>query len=225
MKKVSNVIWGLVLVAAGVLFALNALDLIRVNIFFDGWWTLFIIVPCGVGLFTQRDKTGNLMGLLIGVFLLLCCREILQFSMIWKLLLPAVIVVIGLKLVFSGLLGRKENQCVVTVKGGEGAPVVGCAVFSAYDFNGSGKIFEGGKLVAVFGGVECDLRDAIIEHDCAIEVAAVFGGVDILVPKNVNVKANVACIFGGVDNLTVANPDGPTLYINGACVFGGADIH
>lgn len=59
MKKISSVIWGIVLIAAGALFALNALNLTNIDIFFDGWWTLFIIVPCAVGLFTEREKTGN----------------------------------------------------------------------------------------------------------------------------------------------------------------------
>ena len=59
MKKISSVIWGIVLIAAGALFALNALNITDINIFFDGWWTLFIIVPCAVGLFTEREKTGE----------------------------------------------------------------------------------------------------------------------------------------------------------------------
>ena len=76
MKKISTVIWGIVLIAAGALFALNALNITNIDIFFDGWWTLFIIVPCAVGLFTEREKTGNIIGIAVGVFLLLCCQDI-----------------------------------------------------------------------------------------------------------------------------------------------------
>ena len=72
--------------------------------------------------------------------------------------------------------------------------------------------------------MECDLRKAIIENDCAIQVTAVFGGIDIMVPDNVNVKVNSNSIFGGVSNKTSANPNAPTLYINATCMFGGADI-
>ena len=70
-KKVSNIIWGLLFIVIGTIFALNALEITDIDIFFDGWWTLFIIIPCAVGLITERDKTGNLIGLAIGVFLLL----------------------------------------------------------------------------------------------------------------------------------------------------------
>lgn len=224
MKKVSKIILGLILVAGGVLFALNALGITDVDVFFDGWWTLFIIIPCAVGLFTQKDKSGNLIGLLVGVLLLLCSQNVLDYDVFWKLLVPAIIVVAGLKLIFSGLFRKKDGGCTVTTVNADGSPTVGCAVFSGCDVNYGDKVFDGAKLVAVFGGVECDLRDAIIEKDCAIEVAAVFGGIDIFVPKNVNVQTNTVSIFGGVDDLTKPNPDGPTLYIKGACVFGGIDV-
>ena len=79
MKKASNLLWGIILVAVGVILAMNALGFASIDIFFDGWWTLFIIVPCAIGLFTDYDKTGHLIGICIGVFLLLCCQDILNF--------------------------------------------------------------------------------------------------------------------------------------------------
>ena len=45
MKKAGNILWGIVLIVIGVIFALNALDITSIDIFFDGWWTLFIIIP------------------------------------------------------------------------------------------------------------------------------------------------------------------------------------
>ena len=34
MKKTSNVIWGIVLIAAGAVFALNELNITNINVFF-----------------------------------------------------------------------------------------------------------------------------------------------------------------------------------------------
>ena len=62
MKKAGSVLWGIVLIAAGVIWALNEFNVTNINVFFDGWWTLFIIVPCAIGLFTEREKTGNIIG-------------------------------------------------------------------------------------------------------------------------------------------------------------------
>ena len=99
MKQIGNILWGIVLITIGVIFGLNALEITSINVFFEGWWTLFIIVPCFIGLIKDNDKTGNLIGLLIGVVLLLCSRNIISFSLIWKLIVPTILVIIGLSFI------------------------------------------------------------------------------------------------------------------------------
>lgn len=224
MKKASSVLWGIVLIAAGVILALNVFNITDIDIFFNGWWTLFVIVPCGIGLFTEREKTGNIIGVVIGVFLLLCCQGILSFSMLWKLLVPAIIVIVGLKMVLTGLFGNKANDIMKQLKLEGKQPKSGFAAFSGCDMNYDGEVFEGAELTAVFGGVECDLRNAIIEKDCAIQVSAIFGGIDILVPAGVNVKVSSNSIFGGVSNKSAVHQNAPTVYVSGTCMFGGVEI-
>ena len=224
MKKATKILWGLVLVLAGVIFALDALDIAEINIFFDGWWTLFIIVPCVVGLFTEREKTGNIIGIIIGVLLLLWSRDIMDFDMAWKLFIPAIIVIIGFKLIFTGIFGNKANDVMKTRRSEGKTPRSGFAAFSENKMNFDGEIFEGAELNAIFGGVSCDLTDAVIEKDQAIRATAIFGGIDIFVPENVNVKVDSISIFGGTDNKSQSNPEAPTLYVNTTCMFGGVDI-
>ena len=110
MKKFGNVLWGIVLIIIGLIIGGNALGITNINIFFDGWWTLFIIVPCFIGLFTENEKTGNLIGLLMGGALLLGCQNILDFDLIWKLAFPTVLVIIGLSIIFKDALGGKVNS-------------------------------------------------------------------------------------------------------------------
>ena len=225
MKKISSILWGLVLIAAGTLFALNAFGITDIHVFFDGWWTLFIIVPCGIGLFSEREKTGNIIGLLIGIFLLLCCQDVLSFEMFWKLAIPTIIVVIGIKMVFGGLFGGEASEIFRKMKENGKEPKVGCATFSGQNLNYDSEVFEGAELNAVFGGVKCDLRNAIIEKDCAIQFSAVFGGITILVPENVNVKVNSNSLFGGVSNKTTRSKEYTvTIYVSGTCMFGGVEI-
>ena len=95
MKKTRNVLWGIVFVVLGVIFGLNALEITDINIFFDGWWTLFIIVPCFINIFKEEDKTGDFIGLLIGLVLLLCSQDYLEFEVVWRLMIPAILVIIG----------------------------------------------------------------------------------------------------------------------------------
>ncbi len=226
MKKFKSVIWGIVLVVVGVIIALNALEITDVDIFFDGWWTLFIIVPCFIGVFTSREKFGSILGVAVGVFLLLCCQDILEFSMLWKLGLPVIIVAVGLKMIFGGLFRRKTEKVFenIQINGGD-AKKFGAA-FSGTQANFSGEMFYGTELNAIFGGVDCDLRGAFIEQDCVIKANAVFGGIDIYVPEGVNVKVHSTSIFGGVDSQNHKNsPENPhTIFVNANCLFGGVDI-
>lgn len=56
MKSFGNVLWGIVLIVVGLIIGGNELGITNINIFFDGWWTLFIIVPCFIGLFKEEKK-------------------------------------------------------------------------------------------------------------------------------------------------------------------------
>ena len=225
MKKITKILWGIVLIVLGVIFALNALNFADINVFFDGWWTLFIIIPSLISIFNDHDKVGGLIGIAIGVFLLLCCQDILEFSMLWKLGLPVIIVIIGLKMVFGGLFGNKANEMISNMKENGNDLKSGCATFSGCNMNFDGEIFEGAELTATFGGVKCDLRNAIIQKDCAIQVSAIFGGIEIFVPNNVNVKVNSNSLFGGISNKTSNKKENAvTIYVGGTCMFGGVEI-
>jgi hypothetical protein len=103
-------------------------------------------------------------------------------------------------------------------------PKVCCATFSGCNISYDNETFTCAELTAVFGGIKCDLTNAIIQCDCAIQVSAIFGGIDILVPENMNVKVSTTSIFGGSSNKTTPKKDVPTLYISGICLFGGVDI-
>lgn len=46
MNNIKNILWGIILVIIGVIIGLNTMGITDIDIFFDGWWTLVIIVPC-----------------------------------------------------------------------------------------------------------------------------------------------------------------------------------
>ena len=224
MKKHNKIIWGVILVCIGILLTLNALDVFEINFFSDGWWTLFIIIPNAVELFTKKEKFSSFVGLSIGVVLLLCCKEIIDFVLVWKLLIPATVLIIGLRLLTNGIFGNKSNVLLKNAKKDGNTSRVGCGALSGCNMDCSGEIFQGAELTAAFGGVKCDLRNAIIEEDCGIQVSAIFGGIEILVPENVNVKVNTNSLFGVVSDETKRKDNSPTLYIGGICMFGGVKI-
>ena len=61
---------------------------------------------------------------------------------------------------------------------------------------------------------------------CSIISFPEFGGIDIYVPTNVNVKVNSNSIFGGVSqkNRRPNDPNAVTVYVNATCMFGGVEI-
>lgn len=223
MRDIKKIVIGAVILAAGVLFALNALNVTDIDIFFPGWWTLFIIIPSGIGLITDKDKTGSAIGLAVGVVLLLWQLDIVNLSLVWELIVVAILVAVGIKLIVGGTKKSNSNDGV-SVNISVDAPS-GCAIFGGKEMNFDGQVFEGTELTAVFGGVDCDLSGAIIKKDCKIKATAVFGGVDIILPKGVNVSVSSTSIFGGTDDAYVREPASEvTVYIETVSVFGGVDI-
>ena len=102
-----------------------------------------------------------------------------------------------------------------------------CATFAGQNIKFDGEKFNGTELTAVFGGVKCDLTKAIIENDVVINATSVFGGIEIYVPDDVNVKIKSSSIFGGVSEKRksdVKNENSHTIYVNATCIFGGVDI-
>ena len=224
MIKISNILWGLVFIVVGVIFGLNALNITDINIFFDGWWTLFIIVPCFIGLFKDEDKSSNLIGLVIGICLLLGCIDIIEFTLIWKLMVPAILVMIGLSFIFKDTLNSKIKKEIKKINKTEQKEYCSCFSGQTIDFNN--EEFKGCTISAIFGGVKCDLKNAIIKNDVVINATSIFGGITIYVPENVNVKISATSIFGGVSderkNKTKNNEY--TIYINTTSMFGGIEI-
>ncbi|MBQ8473077.1 MAG: hypothetical protein IJ501_06205 [Bacilli bacterium] len=221
--KTSNLIWGIVLVILGFIFGLNALEITNINLFFKGWWTLFIIVPCLIGLYNGKDITGNAIGVIIGLFLLLICQGIVDLTILFKLFIPIVLVVIGLTLIFKDKLNDKLRKEIKSINNKK--IIEYYATFSGSDLDFSNKDFYGCELNAVFGGIKCDLRKSKIKDKSKITANAIFGGIDIYVPEDVVVKVVSTSIFGGVSKKNKEDNKGDkVLYIECLSLFGGVDI-
>ncbi len=227
MKNIERTVWGIALIAVGAVWALNILGVVDIDLFFSGWWTLFIIVPCFAGLFGKRSKLGNLIGLTVGVCLLLCCQNVLSFELLWKLAIPVILVIIGVSFVFKDFFGGKISKEINRINRNKNNSEDGihAAVFSGNDIKISNKELKNMTLDTTFGGIKLDIREAIINEDTVINCTAVFGGIDIFVPENINVEVKSTSIFGGVDNKRESGKENcKTVYINATCIFGGVEI-
>lgn len=222
-NKICNLLIGLAFVAAGVLWAGDAFGFWNFSLFFSGWWTLFIIVPSLVSIIKSGPKVFNLICFIIGG-LLLCNAQIphiFSWSIISRLIFPIILVVVGVVVLCRGWFNNHAGKVKNT-----GPKQDYAAVFSGQNLSFPGADFHGANLTAVFGGIELDLRQTVIQEDIVIHATAVFGGVDLFVPPNVKVKLSSVPIFGGASNKTQQPivPDGPTVYVDCVCIFGGVDV-
>ncbi|MFD2176880.1 LiaF domain-containing protein [Veronia pacifica] len=83
------------------------------------------------------------------------------------------------------------------------------------------------NVATVMGGAVLDFTDAIFKHkDIRITVFCLMGGVELQVPKNVNVVTRTLCIMGGVENkiASTIDMDAPTITIDGFVGMGGLEI-
>lgn len=223
MKKIFSIIMGALLICAGVIFALDTLGIAKINVSFDGWWTLFIIIPSLYGFFTSKDKTGNLIALAVGVYLLLAARGIIEYGMFWRLFVPTVIILIGLKMIVKAISGDSKDEHPEV----KDSKTECMAAFTSKNVDYTGENISLAKIGAIFGCSRCNLADANFPEKGQIDVFCMFGGSDIIIPDYVEVKINAFCLFGGISDKRIIK-DGTQktaeLTVNGFCLFGGADI-
>ena len=224
MKNLSRVLWGIVLIFIGVIWGLNRTGVADINIFFDGWWTLFIIVPSAISFFEKgNNKISSLIFLIIGVLLILAAQGLFEFEILWEILLPAIVVLIGLSLIFGNKVDFNVKEKTKCLDSEDTENIF--AAFGEQNVNKAGENFEKANLNAIFGAVKLDLREAKLEKETVIGAWAIFGGIEILVPKDCIVKVKGTPIFGGISNERKNNEDAKkTIYIEGYAVFGGIEI-
>lgn len=221
-----RVLIGLALIIMGVLFTLDnfGFDDIWDLFWFYGWPALLMVVGLSKVLWSG-GRGGRGTGLLIfavGLLLLLGDDRlgVLRFEF-WDLL-PVVFVIIGLSVLWRGLFGRREADVAA-----EDAQVINSvAVMGGSRRTTATADFLGGDLVAVMGGVEIDLSRASIGAQAAvIDAFAMWGGVEIKVPKDWQVTSQGLPLLGAFEDNTEppVDPRG-RLIIKGFAIMGGVEV-
>lgn len=226
MKKSIKIVIGVALIAAGVLWMLSILGVLSFEFSTKGWWTLFIIVPCIFGLFTDKDKVGPCMGIGVGVLLLLAARDIITWNMMWQLGLALLVIGFGVQMLFfKNCCHRGVCELNTVTRDGKEIRRIETS-FGKQEFAFAGQKVEGIDVQSSFGGLTLDLNGAEIADNAFIDLNAGFSGVCIIVPESLAVRISVSSGFGGVsDNRRVKVDSGtPLLIITGKVGFGGVEI-
>jgi predicted membrane protein len=223
----SRIVTGLFIIAVGVLILGHVAFGWDIGNLAHSWWTLFIIVPGIAGILSSGFRFWNVFLVLIGVWLLSEDQNWLGRNA-WPYFLGAALVIFGIYVITGGH-GHPHDW---SSKGGNFNQDTNdypeyTSVFTTVRYANKSQNFRGGKASSVFGSMTVDLRDIGITGNTYFEVAGVFGGLEILAPKNVPLKVNITPVFGSFFNdAGYAAPSGgqPFMEIKGAAVFGSIKI-
>ncbi len=238
-RRFGGALFGLVVVLVGVLFLLRNLGFIYVEHLW-AYWPVILIALGIARLADSRRAHGRLWGGMVataGVLLLASNLGRIPGN-VWNYIWPVLIIWAGVNMLIGG--GRRRRRWDRNWQRHDwstGAPAMSnansdrlheVAVFGGIRKRIDSQNFEGGEVRAVFGGVELDLRPAVIVKDeIEIEAEAVFGGVDITVPETWRVVVEGRGVFGGYEDKTrhtATEPPGPRVLITGSAVFGGVTV-
>lgn len=220
----SNLLWGGIFIVAGILFILNEFTGFHINIF--DFWALFIILPAISSMCKKGVRTGNTIALLIGISFLLTSLNLIDSSVVQRLFIPVCLIFVGIVVIFKDKLSINRPPKWVEEKFDSSKSPCFNAMFSTNKTKYPHDNFTGADMSCVFGSIVLDLRDAIVTEDTIVNCYCVFGGVDIFVPQNVNLRISGTPIFGGITNKTpeYENVNAPTLYLNITTLFGGVNV-
>jgi len=222
------------IIGAGVLLFLDNLGIFHIyNI-----WRLWPVAVIGVGfskLFESRGAGGFVWGVVViavGALFLMNNLDIWHIS--WGLIWPLGLVGLGISMLLNAL-DRKGDAKRTPPWASRGMSTSDTlrewATFSGIKKRLHTVDFQGGEMIAVFGGIEVDLREANISpgKEVVVDANATFGGIELRVPYSWEVVVRGMGIFGGYEDKTVPprREEGvtpPRLLVTGYAVFGGVSI-
>ena len=152
----------------------------------------------------------------VGVVLLLDSLGIahIRFDTFW----PLIVIAVGLLMIWRAI-GLRSPRALRDAIGGtifarrspdSGAEFNHVAIFSGFKRRTTSKNFKGGKVLAIFGGFQIDLRQADIDGDsAAVEAISLMGGGEIKVPYNWDVVMEGIGFMGGYVDETDQTPPPP----------------
>ena len=230
--RLKSIVWGLLLIVSSVFIVLSVMGYIEsvgpvkmiFTILFAGLIVSSLIDLNFFGVFFPLAFIGMIYDKQLGI----------EKLTPWPILGIALLLTIGMSLIF-----KKKPRCehkeyyggndefIIDSEGTDGE-VIDCKA----EFNGSAKYVHSSNLKRVnvkstFGGVKVYLDGSEIpSKEAVIDLDVSFGGVELYIPKNWDVKIYGNSSFGSIEekNRPSLNEDSPVVQLTGSVKFGGVEI-
>jgi hypothetical protein len=211
---------GLVLIVVGLVFALSGSDEMPTKSL-SRWWPLLLL---GVGAVKMRQpredgqRAAGVAFLLFGG--LFQFASVLTSGSTWTLLMVG----IGVFLVWRGVHGPAARDAATLSE----SPYLSDMVLIGYvKRSHPSPNLRGGAVTVVMGGLELDLRKAVLAGGTAyLDVVAVWGGIDIKVPPGWAIDGRVVPVMGAFENKVDSSlsSGSPRLVVRGHAIMGAVLI-
>jgi predicted membrane protein len=227
-------VMGLAIALVGVVLVLDRLNLAVASQILR-FWPVAIVLTGGL-IFVQSRKVGGgvngIVVMIIGGWLLLNSLGIVRLRF-WELFWPMILILIGTVLVVQTLKHRSKAAA-----GADADDTITIfAALSGVQRKSAARRFRGGEVSVFMGGGHIDLREATIPRgeEAVLDIFAVMGGCEILVPPSWSVATPLVPLMGGVEDKRLsALPQGveatagglapPRLVLRGLVMMGGVVI-
>lgn len=226
-RGMSPLAMGIFLTLFGSVLTLDRLELVDASRALR-WWPLGFHVLGVTVLLRQPNSRGRFWGIawiVIGTLLLFASLGVLHVDL-GDLLVPALLIFIGVRLMTRG----RQAALVTDESALSHAHLIAIMREARRSVT---RTFEGASMTSVMGGCHLDLRQASIRAGQVpvIDVFAVMGGHEIVVPATWTVVLEAVPILGAAEDKRLPPvggpaPEGPgtTVLVRGTVLFGGLTI-
>jgi hypothetical protein len=213
----SQLVFGVLLIAVGVLLLLERAGAVDAWALFGvGWPAVLILAGAAQAITRPRNRLGAVVLTGLGVALFSWTLGfVTSLAVLWPLLLIA----LGVWLMAARWPAADRSF--------EDSDTDIVAVFDDRVVQRAGP-FTGGSVTTVFGDARLDLRHASLDPTGArLQVTTVFGDLDLEVPEGWRVTVSGPELLGDVNLRGAHAPpeDAPTLRLRVVTIFGDVDIH
>lgn len=214
-KNSSKFIFGILLIVIGILWILNNIGYISIEIpdYIFSWQSILILIGLII-LINNKDKFGGLLLIAIGTYFLL--PDIFPeftYKKMWEFFIPFLLILFGLSLIFK----RNKNKNFTNLNennlseektdkddfiNSNNERVEYSTVLSESNRKFFSNNFTGGKVTVVMGSSILDLSSCTFSNQNNIlNISIVMGQLTLIMPADSNAIIDVQTIMGEIEDL------------------------
>ena len=227
-------VFGLIVIAFGVLALLDKLDLFDIHRL-QAYWPMVLVAVGASRLAWPRGALSAFFGVvLIVVGGVLTLNNLGYLTVHLRDWWPVLVILAGLSIVTRSFSPRNDRDqrgsaaaegLLANAQGEHDARVSIKVVLSSSRVKNDSQAFQGGQIEVVMGNLDLDLRQASISGEASLTLSSVMGGVVLRVPSDWQVTVRGTPVLGSIEDHSVPSMiPGKRLNINAEIVMGGLEL-